>query len=62
MPLSEFVSLKDNTEGGLEGEEFMEELLRDICYLFSIGLKNPLREHVNDSISLIKYGVKISDS
>jgi hypothetical protein len=54
--------LKDNTEGGLEGEEFMEELLRDICYLFSIGLKNPLREHVNDSISLIKYGVKISDS
>lgn len=29
--------------------------------MFSLGLKNELREHINEAISLIKFGVKVID-
>lgn len=48
-------------KGGVESEDFKDELLSDISYLFSLGLENNLREYVDESISLIKYGVKVVD-
>jgi len=54
--------LKNDSEGGLEGQQFLEDLLNDINYLFTLGLENKLRENVADSISLIKYGMKVTDS
>lgn len=54
--------MKNDSEGGLEGQQFLEDLLNDINYLFTLGLENKLRENVADSISLIKYGMKVTDS
>jgi hypothetical protein len=42
----------------VESEEFKEDLLTDLNYLCTFGLENPLRLHVNDDVSLIKYGKK----
>jgi len=42
----------------VESLEFKEELLTDLCYLCTFGLENPLRLHVDEDVSLIKYGHK----
>lgn len=41
-----------------ESKEFKDDFLTDMYYLCSFGLKNDLREHVEESVSLIKYGSK----
>lgn len=42
----------------VESNEFKEELLTDLIYLCSFGLRNDLRLHVDEDVSLIKYGKK----
>ena len=41
-----------------ESDEFKEELLSDLCYVCTFGLDNPLRLHVEEDVSLIKYGFR----
>jgi hypothetical protein len=44
-----------------ESKEFKEELLTDLNYLCTFGLENPLRLHVDEDVSLIKYGKRKED-
>jgi hypothetical protein len=45
----------------VESDDFKEELLTDLSYLCTFGLENPLRVHVDEDVSLIKYGQKKVD-
>lgn len=45
----------------VESNEFKEELLTDLFYLCTFGLENHLRLHVDEDVSLIKYGKKSVD-
>jgi hypothetical protein len=42
----------------VESNEFKEELLTDLNYVCTFGLENNLRIHVDEDVSLIKYGKK----
>jgi hypothetical protein len=44
-----------------ESPEFKESLLTDLSYICTFGLENPLRLHVDEDVSLIKYGHKKND-
>ena len=45
----------------VESQEFKENLLQDMSYVCTFGLENSLRPHVQDDVSLIKYGHKASN-
>lgn len=44
-----------------ESKEFKDALLTNMHYLCTFGMHDPLREHVTESIKLIKYGNKDID-
>lgn len=44
-----------------ESEEFRSELETDLVYLASFGLEDPLREGVERSVQLIRYGAVLED-
>jgi magnesium-transporting ATPase (P-type) len=45
----------------IESEEFRTELEADLIYLATFGLEDPIREDVNQSIQLIRYGAVLGD-
>ena len=46
----------------IESEEFRQELEADLIYLATFGLDDPIREHVGESIQLIRYGAVLGEN
>jgi hypothetical protein len=54
LPLADLSYLMETKD--VESPEFKEEMLTDLTYLCTFGLYNKLRHHVEEDVSLIKYG------
>ena len=55
-------TFNDLLEHDPESEYFLEELQRDLVYLGTFGLEDPLRPNVQDSVQMIRFGTIIDSA
>lgn len=54
MPKDDLVRYQN--EFNVETDDFREKLIEDMIYIGTFGLEDPLREGIEDTIRLMKYG------
>jgi len=60
MPEDELNSMMQHYH--IESDEFREDIQSRLVYLGTFGLEDPVREDVDKSIQLIKYGTLLGDN